>query len=266
MTVSLPDDRTPPTAGDVRVIAIGGGSGAGKSTLSTNVQAIVSARSSCVIVPLEAYFCDWSHPPLAQRALVNFDEPAAIEVSRLVTDLQTLREGRPVERPWYDMTQHRRGDGTVLVEPASIIIVDGHLALALDACLPLYDPKIFVNTAVDERLRRRRAASPTTSARCRGPWPYRAERAGSMVPVRTTDVRKAHRTLGRPSESRGGRSERRQLAGCKGHRSHRHLKLHYCSSSRVWGGDELHVGVPGDVATVVAPDLDQCVDDKLSSR
>ena len=155
MTVSLPDDRTPPTAGDVRVIAIGGGSGAGKSTLSTNVQAIVSARSSCVIIPLEAYFCDWSHLPLAQRALVNFDEPAAIEVSRLVTDLQTLREGRPVERPWYDMTQHRRGDGTVLVEPASIIIVDGHLAFALDACLPLYDLKVFVDTAVNERLRRR---------------------------------------------------------------------------------------------------------------
>lgn len=139
------------------VIAIAGGSGAGKSTLSAELQSMINVRSPCVVVPLEAYFLDWTQTSIAERAQINFDEPSALDTGLLVSDLAALRAGHSVHRPWYDMSKHRRGEGTVLVEPTDIIIVDGHLALAVDELLALLDLRVFVDTPVDERLRRRLA-------------------------------------------------------------------------------------------------------------
>ncbi len=137
------------------VLAVGGGSGAGKSTLSETLSQLLNRRASTVTVPIEAYFRDWSELPIEERARRNFDEPAAVEVERLVDDLVRLRRGGRAHRPWYDMKLHARGQGLVLVEPADVVIVDGHLALALPECREVYDIAVFVDTSDDERLRRR---------------------------------------------------------------------------------------------------------------
>lgn len=162
------------------VLAIAGGSGAGKSTLSSAVRQRLGAQSS-VVLPLEAYFRDRSDLPVRQRALLNFDEPDAVDVELLVSDLNRLCTAHAIDRPWYDMTKHARGEGTVHVELASVVIVDGHLSLAIERCRALYDFAVFVSTPSEVRLRRRLARDVVERART--PESIREQWFRSVLPM-----------------------------------------------------------------------------------
>ncbi|MGD8815455.1 MAG: uridine kinase [Anaerolineales bacterium] len=136
------------------VIGIAGGTGSGKTTVANVILERVGTRNITVL-PHDAYYKDLSNLPAGHRELKNFDHPDALESDLLIAHIQTLLDWNSIDMPVYDFTTHSRTTKTVLVEPKSIILVDGILIFAEPTLRKLFDVKIFVDTPPDVRFIRR---------------------------------------------------------------------------------------------------------------
>ncbi len=136
------------------VIGIAGGSGSGKTTVAqTILQRVGPDRIS--FLQHDAYYKDLSGLPPAQRAEVNFDHPNSLDNELLISQIQQLKRGEPVEVPIYDFSTHSRTDRTFKVQPRSVILVEGILIFAEVELREFFDVKIFVDTDSDLRFIRR---------------------------------------------------------------------------------------------------------------
>ena len=137
----------------VYVIGIAGGSGSGKSTFAarlTNAFPHAVATVSC-----DNYYKAHDDLPLEARRKLNYDAPDALEFDLMVSHLQALKRGEPVDCPVYDFTLHNRSDKVTRIDPKPVIIVDGILILSDPALRETFDLKIYVETDADERILRR---------------------------------------------------------------------------------------------------------------
>jgi uridine kinase len=134
------------------IIGVAGGSGSGKTTIA---EALVDAIDGIVFIQHDAYYRHLPDLTFDERARVNFDHPDSLETELLVTHLESLRAGQPVERPEYDFTEHLRSTRTVRVAPAPVVVVEGILVLADATLRSLMDLKVYVDTDPDLRLARR---------------------------------------------------------------------------------------------------------------
>ena len=135
-------------------IGICGGTGSGKTTITDRIISALSPES-VLVIQQDHYYRDLPHLPLEERAKQNFDHPDSMDTPLLVEHLAALRQGRAVDRPTYDFTQHRRQEKTVRLEPRPAIILEGILIFENAALRELLDIKIFVDTDADLRFARR---------------------------------------------------------------------------------------------------------------
>lgn len=135
------------------IIGIAGGTGSGKTTV---VRKIVESlpKNSVAVIPQDSYYNDQTDLPLEVRKLTNFDHPDAFEWPLLAHQIAELRAGRSIEQPTYSYLTCTRLEETVHVEPRDVIIVEGIMALYDKDLRDLFDLKIFVDAASDERLLR----------------------------------------------------------------------------------------------------------------
>ena len=136
------------------MIAVTGGSGSGKSTV------VELIRQSCpaiqiLVLTLDHYYKDWSHLSPEQRAKVNFDHPDSLDSHTLCAHIQQVTRGERFYRPSYDFTSHTRKEEKVLVEPASVVILDGIFSLYFEEIRSFFDLKIYLDVPSDVRFIRR---------------------------------------------------------------------------------------------------------------
>lgn len=136
------------------IIGIAGGTGSGKTTIANVILERVGA-DHIAFLPHDAYYKDLSDLPRAQRDLINFDHPDSLETSLLVKHLKDLKQGKAIEAPIYDFTQHARTEETNLIEPQAVILVEGILVFSEPSLRDIFDVKIFVDTPPDIRFIRR---------------------------------------------------------------------------------------------------------------
>jgi uridine kinase len=136
------------------VIGIAGGSGSGKTTVAQTILQRVGP-DHISFLQHDAYYKDLSGLPPAQRAEVNFDHPNSLDNELLISQIQQLKKGEPVEVPIYDFSTHSRTDRTFKVQPRSVILVEGILIFAEVELREFFDVKIFVDTDSDLRFIRR---------------------------------------------------------------------------------------------------------------
>lgn len=143
-----PNDKPP------LILGIAGGSGSGKSTIA---RALLSAlpEGDGVLLEQDHYYRPQAHLPQAERELVNYDHPDALELDLLAAHVEALRAGRTIERPSYDFTTHDRSKTPILVAPAKVIVVEGILVLSDERLRSAFEVKLFVDTDADIRLMRR---------------------------------------------------------------------------------------------------------------
>jgi uridine kinase len=134
------------------VIGLAGGSGSGKTTIA---EALVDAMAGVAYVRHDDYYRHRPELTFEERTKVNYDHPDSLETTLLVSHLETLRSGQPVQRPVYDFTTHTRSDETFVVAPAPVVVVEGILVLADPDLRRLMDLRIYVDTDADLRLARR---------------------------------------------------------------------------------------------------------------
>ncbi|NLW16721.1 MAG: uridine kinase [Firmicutes bacterium] len=135
------------------VVGIAGGTGSGKSTLSERLQQALPGEVT--LIRHDNYYHDQKHLPFAERVKVNYDHPLAFETDLLIKHLDDLRSGKSIYMPEYDFTQHVRKAEEVLVEPKSIILVEGILVLENAELRERLDLRIYVDTDADTRILRR---------------------------------------------------------------------------------------------------------------
>ena len=136
------------------IIGVAGGSGSGKTTVSQHIQQMVGA-AHLVYLQHDSYYRDQRHLPLAERALINYDHPDSLETALLIEQVQQLRQGQAVAVPLYDFATYTRCAETRLVQPASIILIEGILIFVEKALRELMNIRIYVDADADIRFIRR---------------------------------------------------------------------------------------------------------------
>jgi uridine kinase len=135
-------------------IGVAGGTGSGKTTVTRALMDAVG-HGNAALLPHDAYYREYSHLSVEERARINCDHPESLETGLLVRQLAELVEGRSIERPRYDFRSYTRTPDREVVEPRPVIIVEGILILAERDLRALLDIKVFVDTDPDIRFIRR---------------------------------------------------------------------------------------------------------------
>ncbi len=136
------------------IIGVAGGTASGKTTVSRKILDTVGTNHLAYIEH-DAYYRDLSHLPLEQRREMNFDHPDSLENELLISHLQRLLAGKPVNIPVYDFATYVRTDQLKHLEPRRVILVEGILIFVDKKLREMMDIKIFVDTPADLRFIRR---------------------------------------------------------------------------------------------------------------
>ena len=138
---------------DCIIIGIAGGTGSGKSTFTNRLKS--EFGDQVAVVYHDNYYRRQDDLPFEERKKVNYDHPDALETDLLIEHLKMLKDGKAIDCPVYDYSQHNRSNETVHIEPKKIILVEGILLLADPKVRELIDIKVFVEADADERILRR---------------------------------------------------------------------------------------------------------------
>lgn len=166
------------------VVGIAGCSGSGKTTLAAELARELRGTH----FPLDHYYRDLAHLPLAERLRQNFDDPALIESSLLALHIAALARGESIERPLYDFSTYTRVlDRTERITPSSFLVVESLFALYYTELLPLYNFRVYIDTP-DELCFERRLKRDVEE-RGRTPESVRRQYEATVRPSSLTYVR-----------------------------------------------------------------------------
>lgn len=135
------------------VIGIAGGTGSGKSTFTNRLRD--AFPNEVAVIYHDNYYKAQDNISFEERKKTNYDHPDALETDLLVKHLKELRAGNAIECPVYDYKQHTRSKEVTVVEPRTIILLEGILVLHDPQLRRQMDIKIFVEADADERILRR---------------------------------------------------------------------------------------------------------------
>jgi uridine kinase len=144
-----------------RLLIIAGGSGSGKSTLAANLYRRFPGAVS--VLHLDDYYKKSQDVPILPESFRNADVPDALRFSDMARDIRRFLNGEGVEvstkselyNPDYD--PHIRNRITHLIEPRTLIVVEGFLALHDPEIRSLAYTSIFLSMPIRASLIRRSA-------------------------------------------------------------------------------------------------------------
>ena len=110
--------------------------------------------SKAVNLGIDSFYRDLTPDEFDNVLEFDFDHPDAIDWDECCTAIEKLRKRETTPIPEYSYSEYKR-TGTIFIEPADIIIVEGMFALQNQRIRDLLDLKIFVHTDDEDRLARR---------------------------------------------------------------------------------------------------------------
>jgi uridine kinase len=139
---------------DPYLLGVAGGSGSGKTYFARALRQQLGAEV-CELVYQDNFYIDQSARFDRDGGSVNFDHPNAIDFAQLAACLTELKAGKPTTIPVYDFVTHSRAPSGIVVQPRTIILVDGILIFHSPEVRALFDERIFFDTPEDIRYQRR---------------------------------------------------------------------------------------------------------------
>lgn len=136
------------------IIGISGASASGKSLLANTIVNELGS-DQVVVISEDAYYKDHSNIPFDERTKVNYDHPDSFDHELLFQHLLQLQQGKTVDLPIYNHTQHIREKATRKIGQHAIIVLEGILLFVEPQLRELMDIRIFMDTPLDICLIRR---------------------------------------------------------------------------------------------------------------
>ncbi len=142
-----------------RLIGIAGGSGSGKSTACYKL--VDKYPDLFEVINLDDYQKKKTDPDLPMLAnKINWDHPDIIDWDKLISDINDLMSGKSVT---IDVWSHRSNPdysshGNMMprtIQPKSIMLLEGYLALYNQQLNSLYDTKYYLELDDETRGQRR---------------------------------------------------------------------------------------------------------------
>jgi uridine kinase len=147
------------------LVAIVGGSGSGKSWLAEKLQAAFGRDAGRL--SLDDFYRDRSHLSAAKRARINFDKPSAIDWPTFQHVLNRFLHWRQAYVPRYDFKTHCRLPRSRVLKPKPIMLVEGLWLLRSPRIRRFFGYRIFLDSPMQLRLRRRLARDVKARGRSR---------------------------------------------------------------------------------------------------
>ena len=148
-----PSPRRDSGPAPVVLFAIAGGSGSGKTWLAAALRRRLHPLAG--LISLDDFYRDLSHLPLAKRARMNFDSPAAIDWHQFEASLRAIAAGETPVLPCYDFAHHTRAPRTRRWRRRPIVFIEGLWPWVKAELRPLFSLRIYRAVETDLRYARR---------------------------------------------------------------------------------------------------------------
>ena len=135
-------------------IGITGGTGSGKTTILDKIKNQFS-KSDIGFMSQDSYYNDNGNLSFEEKNKINFDHPNAIDYELMISHLIELKNGKNIKQPIYSFFEHNRTGETKTVRPKKIMIIEGILILNNEKLRDLFDIKVFIDSFIDLRFKRR---------------------------------------------------------------------------------------------------------------
>ena len=135
------------------LIGFCGGSGAGKTTLVS--QLLNHYGNKAVAIELDSYYKDSPGLTFKEREKINFDHPDSFDIDLLKEHLILLKSGNEIKKPIYNFKTHKRQANTNIINPNTLIFLEGTLIFYFFELINIINLKIFIETKESIRYQRR---------------------------------------------------------------------------------------------------------------
>lgn len=136
------------------LVGVAGGSGSGKTTLVRALRDTLPQGSVC-LVSQDDYYHPREQQAVDRNGKVNYDLPTAVDLDSLARDLRTLMSGNAIQRKEYTFNQDGREAGSLEMQPAPVILVEGLFVLHHEPVRELFDLRVFIEASEQAQLDRR---------------------------------------------------------------------------------------------------------------
>ena len=135
-------------------IGITGGTGSGKTTILNQIKEKFN-EEDIGFISQDSYYNDNGDLSFEEKNKINFDHPDAVDFELMINHLIDLKNGVNINQPIYSFFDHNRTEKTKIIESKKIMIVEGILILNNKKLRDLIDIKVFIESSVDLRFKRR---------------------------------------------------------------------------------------------------------------
>lgn len=135
-------------------IGITGGTGSGKTTILNQIIEKFNEKD-IGFISQDSYYNDNGDLSFEEKNKINFDHPDAVDFELMINHLIDLKNGANINQPTYSFFDHNRTEKTKTIESKKIMIVEGILILNNKKLRDLIDIKVFIESSVDLRFKRR---------------------------------------------------------------------------------------------------------------
>lgn len=136
------------------LVGIAGGSASGKTSF---LRALLDAfePEEISLVSQDNYYRPFEEQVKDENGWVNFDLPGSINQLEFTSDLEKLKQGKPIKRLEYTFNNPAVTPAMLTTQPAPIIITEGLFVFHYDDVRELSDYKVYLHADPTIRLERR---------------------------------------------------------------------------------------------------------------
>ncbi len=135
-------------------VGITGGSGSGKTYFLTKLMNAFKDSQICLISQ-DNYYYPIDQQQIDENGIENFDLPQSIDNDALMSDIQRLKDGETVTRKEYLFNNTEKEPKSIVMKPASIIVVEGIFTFHFEDVRNAMDLKLFIDAKDILMLKRR---------------------------------------------------------------------------------------------------------------
>lgn len=136
------------------LVGISGGSGCGKTTILNSLFDAM-LEGELALISQDNYYKHISDQPVDDNGKENFDTPDSFRRDELIDHINRLSKGELLTYDEYTFNNENAVAGTVTVEPAPIILIEGLFVFHFPEINDILNYKVFIDAHEEIRLERR---------------------------------------------------------------------------------------------------------------